>query len=48
MAGGVHDRGDAWHASLQSLADTTRYGQGAGGMHPTAMHSCLKYDYVTV
>ena len=24
--------------------DTTRYGQSAGSMHPTGMHSCFKYN----
>ena len=26
-------------------ADTTGYGQQAGGSHPTGMHSCLECDY---
>ena len=38
LAGGVHGGGGgrAW--------DTTRYGQWAGGTHPTGMHSCLMID----
>ena len=35
MAGGMRSRGAC-------VADTTRYGQWAGGTHPTGMHSCLQ------
>ena len=28
--------------------DITGYGQQAGGMHPTVMHSCLKYVVITL
>ena len=38
--GGGHVRG--WgHVHACPPADTTRYGQCAGGTHPTGMHSCL-------
>ena len=37
---GGHVRG--WgHVHACPPADTTRYGQCAGGTHPTGMHSCL-------
>ena len=43
--GGVHDRGvrgrGDMHGREACVADTTRYGQGAGGTHPTQMHSCF-------
>ena len=51
MAGGVHGGGGhgrgvcmgvggmhVWWGAC--VADTTRYGQWTGGMHPTRMHSC--------
>ena len=28
-----------------SQSDATGYGQRAGGMHPTGMHSCNLYDF---
>ena len=41
VGGGVHARGHAWQGvhMLPPSTDTTRYGQWAGGTHPTGMHS---------
>ena len=45
----VHSGGHAWQGVCEGgvhggegayVADTTRYGQWAGGTHPTGMHSC--------
>ena len=38
VAGGVHSMG-GMHATPSPPADTTGYGQRAGGTHPTGMHS---------
>ena len=47
VAGGVCGRGCVWQGVCVAvgggacMVDTTRYGQWAGGTHPTGMHSCL-------
>ena len=56
MVGGMHGRGHAlWGNAWQGacvvgggacLADTKRYGQWAGGTHPTGMHSCYNIDLI--
>ena len=38
--GGMHGRGACMAGEGVCMADTTRYGQWAGGTHPTGMHSC--------
>ena len=40
MVGSVHGRGVCAAGGRACVADTTRYGQWAGGTHPTGMHSC--------
>ena len=40
MAGGACIQG-GMHSMHTPPADTMRYGQCAGGTHPTEMHSCL-------
>ena len=39
---GVCIWGRGWADPPRDGWDTTRYGQQAGSMHPTGMHSCLK------
>ena len=41
MAGGMHGGGHVWQGGMYAMADTMGYGQWAGGMHPTGMHSCF-------
>ena len=40
VAGGVGCGGHAWLQGVHAC-DTMRYGQWAGGTHPTGMHSCF-------
>ena len=39
--GRVHGQGHAWQGGMHGVANTTGYGQWAGGTHPTGMHSCF-------
>ena len=45
MQGGLHPGIGGLHLGVGGLGrpprDTTRYGQPAGGAHPTGIHSCL-------
>ena len=47
--GGMHGRGHVWWGACMAggtcMADTMRYSQWAGSMHPTGMHSCLNGEY---
>ena len=38
--GGMRSTGRVWQGAMHGRADTTGYGQWAGGTHPTGMHSC--------
>ena len=48
MVGGVWQGGHAWQGGMHAMADTTGYGQWAGGTHPTSMYSCwINLNFLT-